>query len=280
MHSENGMLKRRQAHPALHAPADWPRITVITPSYNGRRFIAETLESVLGQAYPNLEVMVMDGGSTDGTVDVLRSYGDRIHWVSEADRGQSHAINKGMALATGEILTFLNADDLYEAGALHAVGRFFAGHPEAAWVTGKCRRVDAEGRETQRLFTWYKNFWLRTHSYGVLQVTNYVPQPATFWRREVADAVGPFREDLYFTMDYDYWLRIGQQFRLYVIDQYLASFRAHLQAKTGIMKSAQFAEDLATAERHVPSALRCKLHAWHNLAIVSAYHTQWNPDAD
>lgn len=255
------------------APGDeaWPRISVITPCYNGARFIRETIDSVLGQGYPDLDYIVMDGGSTDGTLDILRSYGDRLRWISEPDRGQSHAINKGLALATGEILTYLNADDLYASGALRTVGAFFARHPEVAWATGRCTMVDAAGREIQRLFSWYKGLWLRAHSTRALQVTNYVSQPATFWRRAVAQAVGPFREELYYTMDYDYWLRIAAQFRLHAIPATLARFRAHADAKTGVMKQAQFAEDLATARRHVRSRLATRLHAWHNGVIVGAY---------
>jgi glycosyltransferase involved in cell wall biosynthesis len=244
---------------------------VVTPCYNAVRFIRETLESVLSQGYPDLEVIVMDGGSTDGTVDVLRSYGDRIRWASEPDRGQSHAINKGLALATGEILTYLNADDLYAPGALRRVGVFFADHPEAAWLTGHCRMVDANGCEIQRVFTRYKALWLRSAHSRALQVTNFISQPATFWRRAVAEAVGPFREDLYYTMDYDYWLRISSRARLHVIPQTLAVFRAHADAKTAVMKRAQFDEDLATARRHVHSKLVTRLHAWHNSAIVAAY---------
>ncbi|MBN1937683.1 MAG: glycosyltransferase [Anaerolineae bacterium] len=260
-----------RAKPSTQAIRTWPRITVITPSYNSGKFIEETITSILNQDYPNLEHIVVDGGSTDGTLDVLRAYRDQIRWISEPDRGQSHAINKGLQMATGEILTYLNADDLYEPGALRRVVAFFEDHLEASWVTGKCRMIDAKGCETQKIFTWYKNLWLRICSYRVLQVMNYLSQPATFWRRKVAEVVGPFREDLYYTMDYDYWLRIGQHFKLTFVDDYLASFRAHVQAKTGVMKEAQFAEDLATAKRHVLCLPICKMHAWHNAAILLAY---------
>jgi glycosyltransferase involved in cell wall biosynthesis len=263
--------RRLRADPVLQAGESRPRISVVTPSYNSGPFISETIMSVLGQDYPNLEYVVVDGGSTDGTVDVLRAYGDRIRWISEPDRGQSHAINKGLGMATGDVLTYLNADDLYAPGALRKVAGFFATHPAAAWVTGKCRMVDVRGRETQRVFTLYKNLWLTTHSYGVLQILNYISQPATFWRRGAADVVGLFREDLYYTMDYDYWLRLGRHFELAHMDADLALFRVHAAAKTGVMKQAQFAEDLTTAERYITSIATRTLHAWHNRAIVAVY---------
>src|SRR5665648_525607 len=164
-----------------------PQITVITPSYNQGDFIDQTIQSVLSQNYPDLQYLVMDGGSTDQTVDILKQYDQQFFWVSERDRGQSDALNKGLRMATGEVVCFLNSDDLYEPGALFQVGKFFADHPEAAWLTGKCRVVDPMGVEIRRPITAYKNFWLRSKSYRALLVLDYISQPATFWRREVIE---------------------------------------------------------------------------------------------
>ena len=113
-----------------------PRISVVTPSYNQGNFVEETIQSVLDQGYPNLEYIVMDGGSTDGTLDILRKYEKRLVWKSERDRGQSDALNKGFRMASGDIFSFINSDDVYEPGALHKVGRFFVDHPQASWLTG------------------------------------------------------------------------------------------------------------------------------------------------
>lgn len=248
-----------------------PAITVVTPSFNQRDFVEQTIESVLGQGYPSLQYLVMDGGSTDGTVELLERYGDRLAWVSEPDRGQSHALNKGLARATGEILAFLNSDDYYLPGALHAVGEWFAAHPDSHWLTGRCRTVDLHGDEIRRPVTAYKNFWLRVAGYRGLQVLNYVSQPATFWRRDVWEAVGEFDESLDYAMDYDYWLRAGKRFRLDRIDRYLACFRVHPTSKAGASASAQFDGAEAIARMHVESRAVLAAHRAHNALTVAAY---------
>ena len=248
-----------------------PRITIITPSYNQGEFIEQTIQSILGQEYPDLEYMVIDGGSTDGTLDVLTKYDGRIKWVSEPDRGQSHAINKGLRTATGDVVAFLNSDDLYEPGALLEVGRFFSRHPQAAWLTGRCRVIDQNGREIRKWMTFIKNFWLRTRSFAVLQVLDYVSQPATFWRREVVEKVGFFDENLRYAMDYDYSLRVGQHFKLWVLDEYLASFRIHPTSKAGASASAQFDVDLEIARAHVSSPALIALHRLSNWIVVTLY---------
>jgi glycosyltransferase involved in cell wall biosynthesis len=247
-----------------------PRITVITPSYNQGDFIEQTIESILGQNYPDLEYLVFDGGSTDQTVDLLKKYGQKFFWVSTRDRGQSDAINQGLQRASGEVICFLNSDDVYEPGALLKVGSFFADHPEAAWLTGKCRVIDPAGVEIRKPVAAYKNFWLRFKSYKVLLVLDYISQPATFWRREVIQQVGPFDESLHLTMDYDYSLRVGQHYRLHVLNENLASFRVHPASKSGFVQK-HFDEDLSIARRYTRSKLLLRLHALHNALIVATY---------
>ncbi len=248
-----------------------PRLTVVTPSYNQGRFIAQTIESVLGQDYPDLEYIVMDGGSTDETVEILKRYGDRLTWRREQDRGQSDALNKGLRLATGDVVAFLNSDDYYEPGALRAVGEFFAQKPNSHWLTGKCRTVDKDGREIRRGVTLYKNAWLRLGNYRALQVLNYVSQPATFWRRTMLERVGEFDESLDYAMDYDYWLRAGREFELDVLDRYLACFRVHSTSKAGASAHAQFETDLAIAKTHVHSRALLALHRLHNMLVTGIY---------
>jgi glycosyltransferase involved in cell wall biosynthesis len=248
-----------------------PRITIITPSYNQGHFIEQTINSILGQNYPDLEYIVMDGGSTDSTLEILEKYERRLLWISERDRGQSHAINKGVAMATGEIVAFLNSDDLYEPGALLKVGKFFAAHPEACWLTGRCRTIDSRGKEIRKAITLYKNVWLRTKSYRVLLVLDYISQPATFWSRRAIDAVGEFDESLRYAMDYDYSLRVGRSFKLWVLDDYLASFRVHPSSKAGSSAHAQFDTDFQIAKRYITSPLLVGLHAAHNAFTVNVY---------
>lgn len=247
-----------------------PRISVITPSYNQVAFIEQTILSVLSQDYPNLEYLIIDGGSTDGTLEVLQRYDDHIIWISEKDNGQTNAINKGLRMASGEILTYLNTDDLYEPGALLAVGAYFAGHPEAAWVSGQCHNIDERGRIIRRGVSLYKNFWLRLGNYTVLQVLNFIAQPATFWRRCVVERVGYLDETLQYTMDYEYWLRISQHFRIHPLNRALARFRIHAASKSGRTSFAQFDEELMVAQRYC-NGLPLLLHRLHRLILVQIY---------
>ncbi len=250
-----------------------PSISIIIPSYNQAEFIETTILSVLEQGYPALEVIVIDGGSTDGTLDILRQYDDRLTWISELDRGQAHAINKGLALASGGVVAFLNSDDVYAPGALHAVGAYFAEHPQAQWLTGRCIIVNESGREIRKAITAYKHLWLAFRSYGVLKVLNYISQPATFWRRGLLDEVGNLNEDLRFTMDYEYWLRIGQRYRLHTLRQRLAGFRLYAASKSGGGYEEQFAEEM-TVCRRFSSPLVVQLHRLHNALILGVYRVQ------
>jgi glycosyltransferase involved in cell wall biosynthesis len=251
--------------------SDFPRISVITPSYNQGEYIENTIRSVLNQNYPALEYIVIDGGSSDRTVEILKKYEERIKWVSESDRGQAHAINKGLRRVTGDVIAYLNSDDSYEPGALHAVGEFFSTHPGASWLTGKCRIVDAQGAEIRKLVTRYKNFWLCLKSYRVLLVLDYVSQPATFWRRGVFEKIGGFDETLHYTMDYDFSLRVGREFNLWTLDRYLASFRIHPNSKGTTATKEHFDSDLEVARRYTSSPFFRQLHKLHNLIIVSIY---------
>jgi glycosyltransferase involved in cell wall biosynthesis len=248
-----------------------PRISIITPSYNQAQFIEQTINSVLDQYYPDLEYIVMDGGSTDGTLDILHKYDGRLTWFSEIDRGQSDAINKGLVKATGDVIAFLNSDDLYEPGALLAVGNYFARHPEVSWLTGWCRTVDSRGKEIRKISTFYKQFWLLLRSYTALLVLDYISQPATFWRREVLEKVGNFDETLQFAMDYDYSLRVGRHYKLFVLPRYLARFRVHPASKAGATAHNQFDADLKIACSHTDSVILRWLHARHNRLIVNIY---------
>jgi len=248
-----------------------PRITVVTPSYNQRHFIEQTILSVLAQEYPNLEYIIMDGGSTDGTVDVLRHYSDRLQWISEADRGQSHAINKGFALATGDIVTFINSDDLYEPGAFHTVARFFQECATAKWVAGKCRIIDQQGQEVMRWVTGYKNVLLRFGSYRLLLIVNYLAQPAVFMKREVLQEVGLVDESLVYTMDYDYWLRLYQQYPIQPLNTYLAQFRTHPTSKTRQSALLNLAEEEILIRRYSNSPWIRTLHQLHRTLNTSTY---------
>jgi glycosyltransferase involved in cell wall biosynthesis len=200
---------------------------VVTPSYNQGRFIEETLRSVLLQGYPDLEYIVLDGGSTDDSVDIIRKYEPWLtHWVSEPDRGQTHAINKGWAGATGEILAYINTDDCYLPGAMAAAALEFCLHAHVAMVYGTATIVDESGRELSR---WEaRPFDLET----MLTSGSIVPQPATFFSKSIVTSLGYLNETRQMIMDYELCTRIGAQFPTACLPRALARFRTHPQSKT------------------------------------------------
>lgn len=250
--------------------ASLPRISVITPSYNQAEFIEQTILSVLSQNYPHLEYLIIDGGSTDGTLDILRRYSGRLTWISEKDNGQAHAINKGLRVASGEILTYLNSDDLYEPGALHQVGAYFAAHPDAVCISGQCHNINEQGQIIRNIISRYKNFWLRMGGYTALLILNFISQPATFWRRRVVEQLGYLDESLHYTMDYEYWLRIGQHYPIHRLHYPLARFRIHSSSKSGQTSFNQFDEELQVARRYT-NGLPIVLHQFHRLITVMVY---------
>src|SRR5262245_37115584 len=178
----------------------WPRITVVTPSLNQGQYLEATLRSVLLQGYPNLEYRVMDGGSTDDSVGILRRYERWLDgWVSAPDNGQSHAINQGLSQASGQVLAWLNSDDTYEPGALVRIGRAFAEHPEAVLIFGQAYHISRTGRRIgQASARAYDRRWL-------LEQGNSIPQPSAFFNQAAWRAVGQLDETLHFAMDYDLW---------------------------------------------------------------------------
>ncbi len=229
------------------------KISIIIPSYNASDFIEETIQSIVNQNYPNLECIVIDGGSNDGTLDILNKYKGQIMWISEKDRGQSDAINKGLKLASGDIITYINADDVYERGCFQKVTAFFEKSPTVKWVYGKCRIINKDGAEIRRPITWYKNFWQKRYSYNRLLILDFIAQPATFWRKELTDEIGLFDVNQHLAMEYDYWLRTGANYKPGFIDDYLASFRVHRHSRSSVnySKAAREALDVAKSYARV-----------------------------
>lgn len=210
------------------------KISIITPSFNCVKFLERTLESIHSQTGDfELEHIVYDGASTDGTVEILERWKDKLDYVSEPDRGQSHALNKGFAKATGDVAAWLNADDLYLPGALAKVAKTFSDHPETLWAYGKCLIMDENENEIRKPITWYKNTLLTRYSYTKLLFENYISQPSTFFSKKLLDRVGPLNEELHYAMDYDLWLRFGLLSAPVVVPEYLSAFRFYTDSKTG-----------------------------------------------
>lgn len=248
-----------------------PKISIITPSLNQGKFIERTIVSVLEQNYPNLEYIVVDGGSTDDTLDILRKYENRLRWISEKDQGQSDAINKGIKMSDGDILAYLNSDDEYEEGSLFRVADYFLTNPSSMWLVGRCRNIDETGCEIRRQITAYKNFFLKHYSYNALLVTNFICQPSTFLRRNVFGNIGLFSVSHHRVMDYDYWLRVGKVHTPGIINYDLSRFRVYQESKTSGDFVASFRQELAVCRKYSNSRIINMLHYLNFVGICVAY---------
>lgn len=223
-----------------------PRISVVTPSFNQGIYLQQTLDSVLGQGYPNLEYIVMDGGSTDSTTALLRQYEDQLSYVvSEPDNGQTDALKRGFARATGEILCWVNADDLLQPGSLFTVAEAFADDPSLLFLWGDARWIDSEGHEIEvhREIPFIRWVWL--HNY------NYIPQPAAFWRRSLYEEVGGLDVDFRMAMDSDLFLRMSHVAKLVHVPRVLASVRFHAAQRTWMERADSHSEVARLVEREL-----------------------------
>ena len=208
--------------------SDQPLVSIITPSFNQARYIEATIQSVLGQDYPRIEYIVIDGGSSDGTVDLLKKYEHKLaYWVSEKDKGQTDAINKGFARATGDILAWINSDDTYEPGAIAAAVKYLQEHPEAGMVYADCNFINEDGRVIGRFGSAQTDYRLLRQGYV------HIPQQTMFFRADLWKQVGPLDPSFYFAMDYDLWTRIAARSPIqYLPGQVWANFRLHTSGKT------------------------------------------------
>jgi glycosyltransferase involved in cell wall biosynthesis len=227
------------ALPGSGQAAPWPRVSIVTPSYNQGQFIEETIRSVLLQGYPNLEYIIIDGDSTDSSVDVIREYEPWLtYWVSEPDNGQSEALNKGFARTTGTILTWLNSDDRFQPGAIQAGVEFLQDHPDVGIVYGNCAKIDENSRLIGTFPT--SDFDLRRHL-----VVDLIPQPAALFRCIVWEEIGPLNTQFHYIMDYDLWSRAALHFSIVHIPILMADMRLHASSKT-VDQTVRFMDELET----------------------------------
>lgn len=247
------------------------KFSIITPSFNQCSYLRRTMRSILGQQGAfDLEWIVMDGASTDGTVQLLRGASDpRIIWQSQKDAGQSDALNKGLHLATGDIIGWLNSDDLYTSDALSTVAGALLAHPSAQWVVGRCGIIDQDDRPIRPSITRYKNRLLDRYSRRrLLGGENPISQPAVFWRRSFGQAVGGLDASLHHAMDYDLWLRMSRQADPLILPHDLALFRIHPSSKSGTQTAQRFAEQYAVARRYFDGDSLVHLCHWFNVQKI------------
>lgn len=221
-----------------------PKITVVTPSYNQDKYLEKTILSILGQNYPHLEYIVLDGGSTDNSTRIIQKYADHIsYWRSASDGGQASAIAEGFEMACGDILCWINSDDMLLPGTLFYVGRFFAQHPKKQWLIGSSVEID----ENDRIIRYKKAFPV---SFNVMaSVAMGFCQQSCFWRRELYEHVGGLNRDRRFCMDYDLFIRFVNIAKPKWTNRRLGVFRKHSEAKTSQLDSVKQYEDKLIRER-------------------------------
>jgi glycosyltransferase involved in cell wall biosynthesis len=239
-----------------------PLVSIITPSWNSAAFIEQTILSVINQTYNNIEYIVIDGGSSDNTLEIINKYSDSIAYlVSEPDNGMYHAINKGISLANGQIVAYLNSDDLYYPNSLSKVVKIFNDNPSADLVYGNLDFIDAAGN---KLFTQiYPSFnWSRFVSANFAMIG----QPSAFWRKGLIEEIGLFDETMKMASDFDFFIRAGKDAKLLHVQEILAAFRIHLNSLTGSQRKLGDEEVCRIHEKYIERPVR-----FHDFAASSIY---------
>jgi len=221
----------------------YPLVSIITPSYNQGEFIRETIESVLSQDYPNIEYIIIDGGSTDNTIQILQEYESKLSFLSEIDEGQADAVNKGIAFAQGEIIGWLNSDDLYYPNAVSRIVEIFNDHPAIDVVYGEGCHITKSGTVIARYPT-------ESFHYQKLAERCFICQPTVFIRKKCLNSIGSLDKNLDLCMDYDLWIRIGKEYNFYYYPEEIAKSRIYPENKTLSRIDEVFTEVLEMIHSH------------------------------
>ena len=248
-----------------------PLVTIVTPSYNQGCFIRATIESVLSQDYPHVEYIIMDGGSTDETASVVKDYASRLTFISEKDRGQSHAINKGFRMAQGSILAWLNSDDLYLPGCIRSAVDSFQRNAAAGAVYGEGYLIDYSGNTSCRFpHTEAFNLW------KLVFLSDYILQQSVYFRKEVLEDLGYLDEDLHYTMDWDILIRIGMKYHMEYVPEYMGCLREYPESKSFAGGAMRIREIQQMLQRH--TGLR--ISPGYVLYGLDTYHQLWCEQID
>ncbi len=246
-----------------------PRISIVIPVYNKAGYIEETLESIVTQNYSNLEIIIKDGGSEDGTVEIIKDFADRyhsfIHWESQKDNGQLDAIKMGLRYATGDILSYINADDIYQEGAFHKIAEAFGKNKGCLWLSGEGLHIDEHGKEISAFVSRYKNFLLHKNKYFYLLCVNYLMQPSVFITKKAYSMFGPFKGNSDFVLEYDLWLKVGKVQMPVVINDVLSSFRITGESITSKQSRHLILENYRIIQTHTRNPIALFLQKINNI---------------
>ena len=225
-----------------------PKVSIVMPSFNQARFLEDSIKSVLAQDYPHIEFILVDGGSKDNSLEIIRRYQEHFAWwVSEKDKGHADGLNKGFAHATGQILAWLNSDDTYFPGAISEAAAFLVEHPEVGMVYSDCDLIDDEGRNIGKFAS------RQTDYHRLLRGSVHIPQATTFFRADLWRQVGPLDLSLFFSFDYDLWVRLAKVSELRYVPRRWASFRMHERGKSVVNDDQCYPDMLRVYQREVGS---------------------------